>query len=354
MCYAKRVQHKRVEHMFELPENPTDADLLVKALELANEGSKSAYTYNKDTAATLRASRMGLPLIHQFLEDAVFPYVSSKDMLPDDEGADKQEEAHVKTSGTFKKPTKGKSKSNVYPPRSSVEVNMSYGMGYLYEALVTAELMQTKDSVYYSNYPMSYKGINGHCDHLLINANAKLVTVVETKCIQAYSAANARDSKLWVDNWGYLSQLSFYTAAAYQMFPGYTIKSYWRVFAKGVAKDFIVEYPGGVEEAVAITEDGVQKLNDYIRVSNAFVSGNIDECVDLLLKLTEDIPPYNIGKTGYYNSCGFHYNELAKLLCNSEGTLLNPDVLKPVVKQMLTIASAKKYNKSVDTSEVKR
>lgn len=266
---------------------PTSHDILQEAADDA----KLAYEENLNRKPTMRASRAGQPLLVLAMEDFIIP----------------------------KLPTIENSKPAKLEKR--VSQNISVSMGYLFEK---ALLKVMRDDPSYSNLELitqqklDYKGITGTAD-LLVKDNEKgTIQVIECKSLNVEQKREAEETKLSVDNWGYLTQLALYHASANELFPELTVKSAWKVYAKKSGMVFTVPLRVDWKQIVA---KAVSRAEAYNTFRQAFEAKDIDGCLDVLLDYYDPLPV-----KGYYYgrlaaSCGFHFNPWSNAILDEDGLL---------------------------------
>lgn len=294
---------------------------IAKLMGKAASEAATAAEYNDTTESTMRASRAGLPLVQQILEDKIIK------QLP-------------KRYTNFAYSKKNPNYAYFDPQQSRIQHEMRIATGYLFEQIVWKLLSEAYPGWELSgNLELEYKGLKGHCDFVVIDHKNSLAKIVECKAIKTFSAKEACEQKLLVDNYGYYSQVSIYMAALKQMFPTYAVEGEWRVWAKRVDQSYLVKYPHTLEEAVAVAEEAMVKREHYNRVFELYNKNMIDEAATYLMDKTETLPEKIFSK-GYYNaSCGLHYSPWSNLIVDKYGFFLD-DALDNI-KEMMYCAKTK-------------
>lgn len=300
--------------------NSQIAELMAKAAAEAGVAAE----YNRSTEATMRASRAGLPLLQQVLEDKIIRQLPYRERSWD----------YSKKNPDYKFHD---------PQQKRIQHEMRIATGYLFEQIVGKLLAEAYPGCEISgNLELEYKGLRGHCDFIVLDHTNNHIVIVECKAIKIFSAKEACDKKVYVDNDGYFSQVSIYMAAAKQLFPTYTVSGEWRVWAKRVDKSYRIEYPGSLESAIAVAEEAMVKREQYNRVCELVERGFYKEATDYLMEHTETLPE-KIFENGYYNaSCGFHYSPWSDLVVDKHGFFL--DAAAANIELMIRAAKTKNEN----------
>lgn len=280
---------------------------IVDILGRAHENAYLASEYNKTTPKTIRASNAGKPLLELVLSDIVYPN------LP------------LKTHDGVNTPKK-------------VAHSMRIALGYVYETAVQKVL-----EIDYPGYEvtkdveLTYKSIKGHADFVAVDHANKKVTVIECKALGTYGVRDTQENKVYIDNWGYYTQLAIYMAAISRELVGYTVEGVWYVWCKKTETSVVVEFPGGLVEAIQVAEEAEEKAQHYLRVKEYLELRMYRDAANYLLENTEDIAGKGKAKAGYfYARSGFHYSPLAKLLLTEEGTLKDEEEIEtPLILLMM-------------------
>lgn len=282
-------------------DNQQIANLLSSAAEVAHASA----AYNSETQATIRASRAGLPLLQQFIEDRVVPELPHKE----------RERYYSKKHPDFQYHD---------PDMNDIQTAISISTGYVFEQVVGACLRkQYPNCVVSGNTELDYDGLKGHCDWLTINHTEKIAIVTECKAIKTYSAREAIAEKLMVDNYGYFSQLSIYLAAVSKLYPDYEVRGEWRVWAKRVDKSYKIDYPGNLELALEVAGEAMVKRSQYQKCVVLWEENQLDELASYLWEVTEELPEKHF-KGGFYRaSCGFHFSVWSDLFVDKHGFMLD-------------------------------
>jgi hypothetical protein len=197
---------------------------------------------------------------------------------------------------------------------------MNIATGYVFEQVTAHSLRQSfEEAEIRPNFELVFRGIKGHCDFLVLNHRAKSALVVECKALRAYTSQEAAEQKLWVDNYGFLTQLSLYMAAVSELLPSYKVEGEWRVWAKRIDRSYIIGYPGSLSDAVSVANDAVAKFRQYEEAVKLFEAGYFQEAARFLIRHTEELP-IKLPKSGYYvGSCSLHFSPWSALIVDEQG-----------------------------------
>lgn len=294
---------------------------IAKLMGKAASEAATAAEYNDTTESTMRASRAGLPLVQQILEDKIIKGIPKR----------YTNFAYSKKNPNF---------PYFDPQQSRIQHEMRIATGYLFEQIVWKLLSEAHPGCEIGgNLELEYKGLLGHCDFVVLDHANSVAKIVECKAIKVFSAPEAIQQKLFVDNYGYFTQVSIYMAALKKMFPTYAVTGQWRVWAKRVDQSYLIEYPHPLEQAEAVAEEAMVKLEQYNRVYDLYNKNMIDEAATYLMDKTETLPEKIFSK-GYYNaSCGLHYSPWSNLIVDKYGFFLD-DALDNI-KEMMYCAKTK-------------
>lgn len=265
---------------------PTSHDVL----QAAADDAKQAYEENLNRKPSMRASRAGQPLLVLAMEDFIIP------KLPNIENS---------------KPVRLEKR---------VSQNISISMGYLFERALLKGMKEDPkftDVEIITQQKFDYYGITGSADVIVRNEKKGTLEVLECKSLNVSKQEEAVDNKLSVDNWGYLTQLSLYHAAAQELWSDYKVKSNWKVYAKQSGYVFTVPLRFNKK----IVEKALARANVYAAFRQAFEAKDQDQCLDILLDYYDPIPV----KGFYYGrispSCGFHFNPWSSAILDNDGIL---------------------------------
>jgi hypothetical protein len=309
---------------------PMNNDRIVQILYEAAHEAEAANTFNKETTPTIRCSRAGLPLMQQILEDKVIPNLPP---LLYNFWQDKEEDdASFLTSN-----------------QSQIKREMAIAQGYLFERVVAASLSHEHPTAEIkNNVPLSYKGLEGHCDFLVVKEKEQEAIVVECKALGAFSQQEAQE-KVNSDNYGYYSQLSLYQAAVHELFPSFIVKGEWRVWNKRQEQALRIPYEGGLEEALQVANKAVEKAKLYEEATRLFEEKQDAELVSFLFSCSEPFPAKKQTRAYYLSTCSFHFSPWSHLLLNEDGKL------KPQAKANLQLMiAASQGNKKALEEVVKK
>lgn len=283
--------------------------------EAAND-AKEAYEFNKDREPNMRMSRAGLPLMQLVLEDIVIPKLPKRE---------------TRTKIT-----------------SDVSKKMALGNGHLFEKVVGEELRKTfADTAYQvkKQVPLNYNGITGTADFVVSNDERKLHLVVECKSLNIRTLKEAKETKLYTDNWGYFSQLLLYCAALSQAYPDYTVHGQWEVWAKQSNRKFTTSFDdANADEFLAHIN---ARHKHYQSFKQAFDKQETSTCISILSSFDDPLPVCNFYYGNLANSCGLHYSPWSKIVIDEDGLMLDN------WQQRLKIALAFCFGDSELESEVK-
>lgn len=279
-----------------------------EVLRLAAEDSEQAYNDNLDREPSMRMSRAGLPLLQLALEDFIFPRLPKLATEEENTGSLSRTQAQRKHKRT-----------------------MALSLGFLYEKVVGAYLADEHPGFeVWAQQKLEYEGITGTCDYLLLDNENKRAIVIECKALDVDTLKEAKENKLLVDNWGYLSQLCLYGAAVQQKYPEYDIELQWRVWAKKASKSFVYKYTDGWETVV---DTAVNRSSAYNIFKRYWSDGNVNACVNLLFAFTDPLPLRQFYYGQLCASCGLHFSPWANALLDADGQLL-PEI-ESVLRRML-------------------
>jgi len=279
-------------------------DRIVQILYEAAHEAEEANNYNKETTPTIRCSRAGLPLIQQILEDKIIPNLPS-------------------ISFDFWKQKEEDESSCLTTNQSQIKREMAIAQGYLFERVVAFSLQQEHPSAEIkNNVPLAFKGLEGHCDFLVIKEKEQEAIIVECKALGAFSEQEAIE-KVHSDNYGYYSQLSLYQAAVKEIFPSFVVRGEWRVWNKRQEQALRIPYEGGLEEAVAVANKAVEKAELYKKAVSLYEEQKISELVSFLLSFSEPFPEKKQTRAYYLGTCSFHFSPWSRLLLDEEGKFTN-------------------------------
>jgi hypothetical protein len=282
-------------------------------LALAASEAQEAYNYNSSKPKGFRVSRAGLPLLQLFVEDKLLPELPEK---------------VAKSS------------------QPDLTAAMNIAVGYLFESAVFVKLKQHyPNATIHKNFDLQYQGIGGHCDFLVVDNTTKSVLIVECKAIRAFSKQEAEEEKLFLDNYGYFTQLSLYLAAAKELFPDYSVSGEWHVWAKPKDQSFVIEYPGSVFNAIEVANAAVEKLKHYDVACQLYEQEQFKAAADYILENTDPLPRKQIKFGTYCGSCSLHFVPVAKLLVDNTGKIVK-NVKRNL--QLLMIAAKVKNEKAID------
>lgn len=293
-------------------------------LRLAAEDSEQAYNDNLNREPSMRMSRAGLPLLQLVMEDFILPKLPS--VLPE----------QPVNSGTLQK---------------SIRREMAISTGFLYEKVVGQHLYDEYNGQYevWSQQKLEYKGITGTADYLLIDHQGNRAIVVECKALDVQSLTEAKENKLLVDNWGYLTQMCLYLAAVRQKYPEYTVEGQWRLWAKKISKSFTYKYQTTTPDEQ--TDTALWRAEAYEYFKAHFVKGSSEDLAKFVLKKTnKDHLPLRSFHYGHLTgSCGFHFSPWAAAILDEDGCLLSDadDRLRKLIEYVFIESPTDKQKKSV-------
>lgn len=269
---------------------PTSHDIL----QAAADDARQAYEENLNREPAMRASRAGQPLMVLALEDYIIP------KLPKLESQREQDRLEKRVGS-----------------------RISISLGYVFEKALVKEMQEDPKFAgveLVTQHKFDYKGITGTADLIIKDPSKSVLQVVECKSLNVAREAEATEQKLYTDNWGYLTQMSLYHAAATEAYPDYKVKSGWKVYAKQTGYVFTI--PLKFQEK--IVEKALQRTAAYNKFAEAFKTKDIDGCLDILFDFYDPIPLRGFYYGRSCASCGFHFNPWSAAIIDNDG-LLRPD-----------------------------
>lgn len=263
-------------------------------LRLAANDSEQAYLENFDREPSMRMSRAGLPLLQLVMEDFIIP------KLP------------VLSSGS--------PKSSHAEIQKTIRRNMAISSGYLFEKAVGGVLPEEyPEFQVYAQHKLEYKGITGTCDFLLVDELQKKAIVIECKALDVQSLTEAKENKLLIDNWGYLTQMCLYVAAVQDKYPEFSVECQWRLWAKKISKAFT--YKPTIDNFASVVSKAEERANNYDWFKRSFEAKSTTSCLDSAFSFDDPLPL----KTFHYGhlaaSCGLHFSPWSSAILDEDGLL---------------------------------
>jgi hypothetical protein len=239
---------------------------------------------NKPNSFSFRPSNCGLPLIQLVLEGYIQPTLF---------------------------PGAGESDSPI-----DVKKTMAISQGYLWEAVFGTKLMEETFQVL-NQVELELNGIKGTCDFIQVTDSAIIVWECKASGVLTLREFSERKAN---DNWGYLSQLSFYVEAAKSLFPDKEVVGKWAIWATKSNKNFTLQLSDESQRRAVMEINRRHTALQFFE--KAFKDRNIPGCVDAVFGYDGDELPLKDFYYGRYaGTCKFHFNKLAPLFIDDDGVI---------------------------------